>query len=151
MKDMFYNYDNDVMVDNIFRIPLEIPPKDLDFAGKPYVVRTVKGDAVGIKAKANTRVRLFFQLACDKGAEFLAELLMTSEIHLEVLNRCRLVAVDLTDLVERYIDDQTISVEFTTGDASNLQDGLYKLNLYMLVDGIKYTLFADNDGYLCIE
>lgn len=151
MKDMFYNYDNDVMVDNVFRLPLEIPPKDLDFAGKPYVVRTVKGDAVGVKTRINARTRLFFHLACDRGPEFLADLLAHAEIHLEVLNRCKLVVLDLSDLIENYVDDQTISVAFTTGDASSLPSGLYKLNLYMLVEGVKYSLFTENDGYLCIE
>ena len=150
MRDMFYNYDNDVMVDNVFRLPIEIPPKQLDFAGKPAIIRTVKGDAVGVATKLNSRVRLFFYLNCDRGPEFLAELLARGEVHLEILNRCRLVALDLTDLVEKYLDDQMISVAFTTGEASKLMSGLYKLNLYIIIDGIKYSLFSEHDGLLSI-
>lgn len=114
MKDMFYNYDNDVMVDNVFRLPLEIPPKDLEFANRPFVIRNVKGDAVGVEGKTNSLFKLFFHLACNKDNATLAELLARGEFHFELLNRRYQVVA--TFPVEAYLDDLSLGVDIWTID-----------------------------------
>lgn len=150
MKDMFYKYDHNVA---------DRPPcfhggpgaskHDLTHCGHTHLITNIKGEAQGVEAQENSTFKLFFSLHSEENDGSLAYMLANGKFTFEVFDR--LDHVILTAPVEVYYADEFVAVELTSSSEGPLKCGIYKMQLYVEMDGKRYDIFSTSDGYLSIE
>lgn len=150
MKDMFYNYDHSTAGMPVgFQGSRGASKHDLTHCGHTHLITNIKGEAQGIEAQENSTFKLFFGLNSEENDGSLAYMLTEGEFTFEVFDR--LDHVILTAPVEVYYADEFVAVELTSSSEGPLKCGIYKMQLYVEMDGKRYNIFSTSDGYLSIE
>jgi len=146
-KDMFYNYDYNI---NEKKFPEPIVWHDchkhnVAFAGGAVPLTNVKGEVLGLLAKRNSDFNIYFSLSDLCGDGMINEI-MESDVVCNILNRRHKVMC--SPEVYKFSDDVLVA-QVHAGD--ELPYGNYRVELYAMINGEKYILFADTDGILSID
>ena len=150
MKNMFFNYDNNIETNR--------PAGHQHFENQD-IVKDIKGNFLGIKAKFQTPTTLYFHLT-DFGSEYLStngisltDLVMSSNIVFEILTTTRKVVVSKNILAQDCFisTSQDIVVFLDTEDMKSLKQESYKMSLKLSWGEDSYEVFSDSDGLLIIR
>ena len=148
MKDMFYNYDYNI---NVKRFPEPLVWDDgyrhsVAVAGSAAPLLNAKGEVLGLTAKRNSDFEIFFNIK-DLCGDLMIKMIMESEVICNILTKDK--AIVLSPTVYKYSDDTLVALVSANEDI--LPYGNYRIDLYAVIGGKKYTLFADTDGILSID
>lgn len=148
MHNMFDKYDKNIPEPK----PNYLPPKRKDrLVGTTNVqlIKNIKGDEIGVSAKEGSAFSIYFTFDGEVEDDILANLLAEASFGFEVLDKKHHVI--LSSPVYVYADDCMASVDLISEYNGTLCYGNYYMRLYMMLDGVFYTLFAENDGILSID
>jgi len=148
MHNMFDKYDKNIPEPK----PSYLPPKRKDrLVGTTNVqlIKNIKGDEIGVSAKEGSAFSIYFTFDGEVEDDILANLLAEASFGFEVLDKKHHVI--LSSPVYVYADDCMASVDLISEYNGTLCYGNYYMRLYMMLDGVFYTLFAENDGILSID
>ena len=157
MKDMFYNYEHRINVKEYSEGPFFGHRRTLEYTNGAHPLHNAKGEELGIKAKMNSKFKLYFDLeGLDPNIDLRA-ILESSTLHFDVLDFKReKVAefVPVLDDVEDLITVNLIAAEDPEKE-NVLRYGVYRMHLYIeqpIPGGTEtFTIFSDRDGILSIE
>lgn len=143
---MFDNYERQ----NLYRteVPQVERPNLATGATKATLLKTIAGRTIGVSAKVGGRLTLYFNLDSDNKA-LLTTIIRTATFGFELLDRKHNVI--LSAPVAILADDNQVCVELFTERSGLLCYNNYYMHLYILWNGIYYTLFDENDGVLSLE
>ena len=148
MGNMFDKYDKNISEPK----PVYLPPKKKDrLVGTLNVqlLKNIKGEEIGVSAKEGSAFTLYFTFDGEVEDDTLSNLLADASFGFEVLDKKHHVI--LSSPVYVYADDCMASVDLISEYEGTLCYGNYYRRLYMMLDGVFYTLFAENDGVLSID
>lgn len=148
MHNMFDKYDKNISEPK----PSYLPPKRKDrLVGTTNVqlIKNIKGNEIGVSAKEGSAFSIYFTFDGEVEDDILANLLAEASFGFEVLDKKHHVI--LSSPVYVYTDDCMASVDLISEYNGTLCYGNYYMRLYMMLDGVFYTLFAENDGVLSID
>lgn len=148
MGNMFDKYDKNISEPK----PVYLPPKKKDrLVGTLNVqlLKNIKGEEIGVSAKEGSAFTLYFTFDGEVEDDTLSNLLADASFGFEVLDKKHHVI--LSSPVYVYADDCMASVDLISEYEGTLCYGNYYMRLYMMLDGVFYTLFAENDGVLSID
>lgn len=149
MKNMFYKYDNDIKDKyccDCHNYDDQIENSSCDCAEYLY---NIKDELVGIKGKANTIFKLYFNFTSND-LENLINTLTDNPIWLDILD----FKYELVTTIPVLLDSELLEAEALIDTNSiNLVSGIYKLKLWYsdLISGNNYSLFDKKDFILEIE
>ena len=150
MKNMFFNYDNNIDTSHC--------AKHHHFEN-PDIVRDINGNFLGIKAKFQTPITLYFHLT-DFGSDYLvtncltlANLVMSSDIVFEVSTNTHKVLISKQISAQDCFiaNSNDIAVFLDTEDMKNLKQESYKMSLKLSWAEDSYEVFSETDGLLIIR
>lgn len=148
MHNMFDKYDKNISEPRLSYLP----PKRKDrLVGTTNVqlIKNIKGNEIGVSAKEGSAFSIYFTFDGEVEDDILANLLAEASFGFEVLDKKHHVI--LSSPVYVYADDCMASVDLISEYNGTLCYGNYYMRLYMMLDGVFYTLFAENDGVLSID
>lgn len=148
MGNMFDKYDKNISEPK----PVYLPPKKKDrLVGTLNVqlLKNIKGEEIGVSAKEGSAFTIYFTFDGEVEDDTLSNLLADASFGFEVLDKKHHVI--LSSPVYVYADDCMASVDLISEYDGTLCYGNYYMRLYMMLDGVFYTLFAENDGVLSID
>ena len=150
MKNMFFNYDNNIDTSS---------HKEHPHFENPDIIKDINGKFLGIKAKFQTPTTLYFHLT-DFGSEYLltnglslADLVMSSDIVFEISTTTHKVVVTKhISAQDNFISNSNdIIVFLDTEDMQKLKQESYKMNLKLSWEEDVYEVFSETDGLLIIR
>lgn len=145
---MFEKYDNNIPEPK----PCFLPPKRKDrLVGTTNVqlLKNIKGEEIGVSAKEGSAFSIYFTFDGIVEDDTLTNLLADATFGCEILDKKHHVI--LSTPVYVYADDCMASIDLISEYNGVLHYGNYYIRLFMMVDGVFYTLFAENDGILSID
>ena len=153
MKNMFFNYDNNS--DKNF----ESHYHNLDFLENLPYVRDINGKFLGIKAKYQHPITLYFHLE-DLGSEYLVsngmsveDLILSSKIYFEIkTTTAKTVINKLYDPSECFnAMSNDLIIYLTQAEVKKLKQESYTMSLKLVWEEDFYELFTSQDGLLIIR
>lgn len=127
--------------------PAEIP--DLATGStRATLLKTIVGRTIGVSAKVGGALSLYFTLNSEDKA-LLSLIMTTATFGFEILDRKHNVI--LSAPVKILANANQVGVDLFTERNGLLCYGNYYMHLYILWNGIYYTLFDENDGVLSLE
>lgn len=143
---MFDKYENQSFCQSEIS-PVALP--DLAIGStKATLLKTITGQTIGVSAKVGGELSLYFTLNSEDKA-LLNLIMTTATFGFEILDRKHNVI--LSAPVKILANDNQVGVDLFTERSGLLCYGNYYLHLYILWNGIYYTLFDENDGVLSLE
>jgi hypothetical protein len=146
-KNMFYNYDAYSDKVKFTKCCKPCLKEDLCDRQEAEYLYNIKGDFMGIKAKVNSSFKLYFNFTSDD-KEGLTNILDNYEIMLDILDYKYDVVLTLNTIVAEDIDECEVLVDLAADN--KFKEGIYKLYLYYLENGVKKSLYS-NFNTLSIE
>jgi hypothetical protein len=140
MKNMFFNYDNNIDKDLHPEECLVMSQTNLENNSYPMIVTDINGKQLGLKIKHNQASILYFNLK-DKGSMYLAEnglslydLISSSSINFEITTTTHKVVLSKTFLGSEVFDYLTndLVIPLTIEDFKHLKKETYKLSLKLM-------------------
>lgn len=147
-KDMFYKYDNNIKEPKPIYRPL---PKPNRLVGSAYaqLLKDITGKEMGVRAPEGSAFTIYFTFDGFVEDDTLSNLLSEATFGFEILDKKHNVLLSTPVII--YPDDCMASVDIVSEYNGELSYGNYYMRLYMMIDGIFYTLFSEHDGILSIE
>ena len=148
MTNMFDKYDRNIPEP----APTYRPPRKKDrLVGSPNVMllKNIKGEETGVYVKEGSLFDLYFTFDGECEDCSLMELLSEAQFSFMIYDIKHHELV--TSEVEVYSEQCFAKVTVASEIGGLLRYGNYYMRLEMIVDGITYTLFDENDGILSIE
>jgi len=154
MRDMFYNYDNNIPNNSCNNYPdiykYKKAPKTFNTFHGAKMLRDKAGKFLGIEATRNSTVRLFFSFEGLSDPEEVQNLLENNLVRFDVLDTNHNILLECD--VEVFSLYDMVSIELILSEESKLVGGnVYKMHLYTIIDGVTYDLFSENDGLLYVK
>ena len=148
MTSMFDKYDNNIKEEKP-RYEYCRRPDRLVGSANAQLIKNIKGDEIGVRAPEGSAFTIYFTFDGIVEDDTLSNLLSEASFGFELLDKKHHVL--LTTPVCIYPDDCMASVDLISEYNGEISCGNYYMRLYMIVDGIIYTLFGEEDGVLSIE
>jgi hypothetical protein len=145
---MFDKYDNNIPEPRPEYRPKPIPDR-LIGTTNVRLLKNIGKREIGVSAKEGSAFELYFTFDGYVEEGTLSELLSEASFGFELLDKKHHVV--LSAPVTVYPEDCMASVTIVSEYNGIVSYGNYYMRLYMLLDGIFYTLFAENDGVLSID
>ena len=153
MKDMFYNYDHNIIKKEWPEPNWNKRPNKLDGYSGQYIVKDWKDNEIGIRVHQGTPIKLHFDFSghIDKDTDI--ETFLNYEyntITLQIVDIFHNVLIEKT--YKDAVKDNSLDVEITEEeDLKNLKKDTYYIRLYINTQLLeKYTLYDERDGFLSI-
>lgn len=148
MKNMFYNYDNNIDHKVSSKPPFRQEPcNKLDTDSRAEYLYNVKGDLLGIKVLVDTKVDLYFRFESDNEAD-LYNLLRNNLLSFKVLDFKYEEVVSFPVEVLENLNEA--KVELITSEEGPLKQGTYRLQLTVELEDGFYTLYSPSSGILTV-
>lgn len=154
MKDMFYNYDNNIDKKE-YPHPIFFPEQVniLDSTNNVKLISDIKGNEIGVEVKQNTDFDLYFTLETIDCDCCLDELVLNSSVIFELKNRLHTVMFSKSvQGAEVYCPEiNAIKLHFNDNELANLKRESYDIHLMLIWPDGKYELFTDGSGKLILR
>lgn len=147
MRDMFYNYEHKIDEKEYPPMKHHDHPRDSIGVHGADLLRNIKGDVIGVKAKQNSDFSLFFYLDGTVEDGSLAQLVDEASFYLLVYGKDDEAIAEFA--ATKYSTDQ-LEVDMGADD-SVMPYGLYRMKLIMIYNNVTYTLFSERDAVLSIQ
>ena len=146
-RDMFYNYDHQIDKQDYKMMPKEPKPIKWNSSTNMQVIHNIKGDFIGVSAKKNNPIKLYFTFfGMVNGDHSVLERM--SDFKFSIVNVLHEPLITEDDvLINATANYNEIEVYIPASNNNLLQD-VYRMELSCLVDNENYTLFSENDGVL---
>lgn len=149
-KDMFKNYDDEKMREqHLPEYEVKRRPDRLVGTANAQLIKNIKGEEIGIRAPEGSAFSIYFTFDGFVEDMTLANLLSEAEFGFELRNHRHQTILSAPVVV--YADSCMASVDLVSEKDGVLSYGNYYIYLYMVVDGLTYTLFDERDGVVSIE
>ena len=146
-RDMFYEYEHNINKKEYPPMrPIDHPKKAISVHGAE-LLRNVKGDVLGVKAKANSDFTLYFYIDGEVEDGSVEELIDASEFFLQIIGADDEAIGEFKG--EKYSSD-TIKFDMGASDDS-MPFGNYRMRLVMNYNLMPYELFSEKDAILSIQ
>lgn len=138
-KNMFYNYDayakNKIICtcDDI---------NNCNIATAVDYLYNIKGELIGLKAKANSNFNVYFNFSSSDDLEVF-ELLHKCPIVLEILNLDGELLETIPAVVNDFVNECYINIDLN--NYKSLKNGKYRLYLYYIEDDTKKLLYSESN------
>lgn len=149
MRDMFFYYDNNVMV------PQEHEPRPFCPTGPTSKENTafiynINGKPIGVEIRNGMPFTLYFNL---KSNQSLPELLQACDVVLELytISHKRLLEKTFKFLDQFNYLSSDLIVYFDQTDISKLSAETYRIKLYLKHEDETYILYDESDGLLILR
>lgn len=151
MKDMFFNYDNNINTD----IPYNVEPaelKKLESNPNLALVKDLKGNDIGICARYGTSFDLYFTLSGLVEGSSIEELILKSNVSFKLLDYWHEKVLEIVQLAEQaYIGNNCLKITITEEQAKQLRQETYYMQLSLIWDTGSYLLYNTDNGFLTIK
>ena len=153
MKDMFFNYDNNINTDTPPMVPIcDIPEKHLESNPNLSLVKDLKGNDIGICARYGAGFDLYFTLTGCVENSPIEELIANSIINFKIIDYWNKVIIEKDFTAdEAYYGDNTIQISIPSELASTLRQETYYMVLTLTWNGGSYILYNKDNGFLTIK
>ena len=151
MKDMFYNYDND--------IDLELSCQRLSDSQSDATADAAKmlynkiGEPIGVQIRYKTPINLYFNLRETAGRRDLIDLITRSTIVFKINNARHITIVEKAFSGFNVFNPVTgdILIALSQQETSVLKQECYRMELQLIDGEDLYPLFNELDAYLVIR
>lgn len=154
MKDMFYNYDNNIDKKNypIIHYPQD-DSKILESNPTLSLVVDVKGNEIGVCARHTIPFELFFMMdGCVENSSIEELVMSCTSVCFRVVDYWHKIVLEKVFLPDEcYIGDDTIKIALNQSDVDNFKQETYNMNLTLYWPGGSYTLYSEDNGFLTIK
>ena len=147
-RNMFDKYDNNIPEKKPVYRPEPIKDR-LVGTTNLRLLKSIAGREIGVSAKEGSAFTIYFTFDGYVEDDILPNLLSEATFGFELLDKKHHVILSTPVIV--YPDDCMASVDIVSEYNGNVSYGNYYMRLYMMIDGVFYTLFAENDGVLSID
>lgn len=154
MRDMFYEYDNNV-AEPTFQPVMRRPQSQLESDGSACIVHNIKGNEIGVKIKHNHEFELYFyilDLACLDDKSFF-DLLDASTLVFEVYSGMHKLELQKTFAANSAFDDRASAfcVKIDKSEAEKLAIDSYRMRILLAWPGGDYELYSESNGLLIVR
>lgn len=153
MKDMFFNYDNNIKSKKGYQQNQFNDANESMLSSNPTlsVVLDAKGKRIGLAARYGVPFDLFFTVDGYVETGSIEMLLLNSNISFKLYDYWHNIVLDKTILENAYFGDNTIKVSITQEEADKLKQETYYMEVIMYWLGGCYKLYSPDNGFLTIK
>lgn len=149
-KSMFEDYDNEeTRKQHLPKYEIPMPVDRLVGTANAQLLKNIKGDEIGVRVPNGCAFSLYFTFDGEVEDGLLSDLLAEADFGFELRDTKHNTV--LSSPVYIYPDDHMASVDLVSEKDGDISYGNYYIYLYMLVDGVYYTLFDERDGVVSVE
>ena len=152
MKDMFFNYDNNIRTDPPEAFFCEPQEKQLESNPNLALVKDIKGNDIGICARYGADFDLYFTLIGYVENSSVEELIKKSTIIFKVVDHWNkeVIKKELS-AEEAYYGNDVIKISISREEALKLRQETYNIILLLEWADGEYILYNKDNGFLTIK
>lgn len=140
-KNMFYNYDTYAKNKIVCSCEHNLI-NNCNIANVVEYLYNIKGELIGLKAKANSNFNIYFNFSSSDNLEVF-EILHKCPIILEILNLDGELLETIPAVINDFVNECYINIDLN--NYGSLKNGKYRLYLYYIEDNTKKLLYNESN------